>query len=87
MQDEETIVHNSTSIITTVNHLCFLLYQFRNIPWPYSLAATIPVLLPLLLLLADNNELTGTSQPNARGTLLPPQPPEPQRGHTQPESH
>jgi hypothetical protein len=45
------------------------------------------LLLPLLLLLADLNELTGTSQPNARGTLLPPQPPEPQRGHTQPESH
>jgi hypothetical protein len=39
----------------------------------------------LLLLLADLNELTGTSQPNAGGTLLPPQPPEPQRGHTQPE--
>jgi len=31
--------------------------------------------LPLLLLLADLHELTGTSQPNARGTLLPPQPP------------
>ena len=45
------------------------------------------LLLPLLLLLADLNELTGTSQPNSRGTLLPPQPPEPQRGHTQSEIH
>jgi hypothetical protein len=32
----------------------------------------ILVLLPLLLLLADRRGLTGTSQPNARGTLLPP---------------
>jgi hypothetical protein len=34
------------------------------------------------LLLANRGTLTGTSQPNARGTLLPPSPPEPQRGHT-----
>jgi hypothetical protein len=44
----------------------------RDAPAPHS------VPLPL----ADRRMLTGTSQPNARGTLLPPSPPEPQRGHT-----
>jgi hypothetical protein len=87
MKDEETIVHNNTTIIAAVNHYAFYSTRIRNIPWPYLLAATIPELLPLLLLLADRKELTGTSQPNARGTLLPPQPPEPQRGHTQSESN
>ena len=52
-----------------------------------TLAAMFLVFPPLQLLLADREEPTGTSQPNARGTLLPPQPPEPQRGHTQPESN
>jgi hypothetical protein len=37
-----------------------------------SACSIVLVLLQLQLLLADNNELTGTSQPNARGTLLPP---------------
>jgi hypothetical protein len=37
---------------------------------------------PCRFLLANRGTLTGTSQPNARGTLLPPSPPEPQRGHT-----
>jgi hypothetical protein len=60
-------------------------YLVQDHTLAYLLAALISLLLPLLLLLADLNELTGTSQPNARGTLLPPQPPEPQRGHTQPE--
>ena len=72
MKDEETIVHNNTTIIAAINHYALYSTQFRNIPWPYSLAATIPVLLPLPLLLADRNEITGTSQPNTRGTLLPP---------------
>jgi hypothetical protein len=27
IEDEESIVHNSTTIITAVNHLCILLYQ------------------------------------------------------------
>jgi hypothetical protein len=44
--------------------------------------ASCHVLLSILLSLADHKKLTGTSQPNAWGTLLPPSPPEPQRGHT-----
>jgi hypothetical protein len=82
---------DNITIIEALNHCAFYSTRFRNIPWPYLFAAMIPALQPLLLLLllllADSNELTGTSQPNARGTLLPPQPPEPQRGHTQPESN
>jgi hypothetical protein len=45
----------------------------RSVPCPALLVR---------VLLADRRMLTGTSQPNARGTLLPPSPPEPQRGHT-----
>jgi hypothetical protein len=78
---------DNRTIIEARNHCAFYSTRFRNIPWPYLLAAMILALQPLLLLLVDRNELTGTSQPNSRGTLLPPQPPEPQRGHTQPESN
>jgi hypothetical protein len=38
---------------------------------------------PSLFLLSNHKDFTGTSLANARGTLLPPYPPELQRGHTQ----
>jgi hypothetical protein len=57
-------------------------YQSVNsVPVPFRFPRTTSRA-PYRVLLADRRMLTGTSQPNARGTLLPPSPPEPQRGHT-----
>jgi hypothetical protein len=86
----DTLPMYNITIIEAIYHCALYSIRFGNIPWPDLFAAMVPTLQPLLLLLllllADLNELTSTSQPNARGTLLPPHPPEPQRGHTQPES-
>ena len=62
-----------STLLSLGTYLCLFCLP-RRFPAP---AAPAPACRP--------QELTGTSQPNARGTLLPPQPPEPQRGHTQPE--
>jgi hypothetical protein len=58
--------------------LCILTTGFRIIPWPFLLAASsllLPLLLPLLLLLADLSELTGTSQPTLGVLFFPLSPP------------
>jgi hypothetical protein len=70
----------SHDIITNNNGLPnikrFLPYQLKIIPWPHARFGDVPRAVPLpslrAVLLADQGKLTGTSQPNARGTLLPP---------------
>jgi hypothetical protein len=45
--------------------------EIKIIPWPYRPPWKLPAHF-VLLLLADRRDLTGTSQPIARGTLIPP---------------
>ena len=65
---------DNITTIKAIYHCAVYSIRFKNIPSPDLFAAMVPTVHPLLLLLllADSNELTGTSQPNARGTLLPP---------------